>query len=370
MAIDRIVRGLEDRTPVLVNVDRSQRMSFSHRTKPAVLAAALVLVAGCGGGDSGGDSEGQDGGNAAAAGCDAAPNYPSGPVELIVPWAAGGGTDSVARFVATQLAEKLDTQVNVVNRTGGGGVVGHSAIATGRPDGSTIGLATVEITMLHWQGLTDLTYEQLTPIAMVNSDPAGVTVAAEAPWDEVAPLIEAAEADPGSITASGTGRGGIWNLAMAGMLLEAGVDPQAVQWVPSEGAAPALQELVAGGIDVSTASLVENQTMISTDRVKAIGIMADERDPKFPDVPTLKEQGIDFTMAAWRGIAGPAGMPDDVVEELSCHLDEIVHGAEYEEFMSTTGFGIEWKDAEEFGEFMAEQDAQKGEIMEAAGLAG
>ncbi len=344
-------------------------MNLSRRTKPAVLAAALVLVAGCGGGDSGEEPEAQDG-NATAAGCDLAPNYPRGPVEMIVPWAAGGGTDSVARFVATQLAEKLDTQVNVVNRTGGGGVVGHSAIATGRPDGSTIGMATVEITMLHWQGLTDLTYEQLTPIAQVNSDPAGVTVLTDAPWDDVPALIEAAEADPGSLTASGTGRGGIWNLAAAGMLLEAGADPQAIQWVPSEGAAPALQELVAGGVDISTASLVENQTMIREGRVKPIGIMSDERDPKFPDVPTLKEQGIDFTMAAWRGITGPAGMPEEIVDELGCHLDEIVHSSEYEEFLGTTGFGVEWKDADEFGEFMAEQDAEKGEIMDAAGLAG
>lgn len=343
-------------------------MSRSGHPRPATLAAVLVLVTGCGGGAG---TEEQEGGAAAAgAGCDAAPNYPSGPVELIVPWAAGGGTDSVARFLGTQLAERLDTQVNVVNRTGGSGVVGHSAIAGARPDGSTIGLATVEITMLHWQGLTDLTYEQLTPIAMVNSDPAGVTVPADAPWADVPQLIEDAEAQPGTLTASGTGRGGIWNLAMAGMLIEAGADPQAIQWVPSEGAAPALQELVAGGIDVSTASLVENQTMIANGQVKAIGIMSEERDPKFPDVPTLAEQGIDFTMAAWRGITGPAGMPDEVVQELSCELGEIVNSAQYEEFMSTTGFGIEWKDAQEFADFMAEQDAEKGDIMRAAGLAG
>lgn len=342
-------------------------MSRSGHTRPATLAAVLVLVTGCGGGA--GTDEQEGGADVAGAGCDAAPNYPSGPVELIVPWAAGGGTDSVARFLGTQLAERLDTQVNVVNRTGGSGVVGHSAIAGARPDGSTIGLATVEITMLHWQGLTDLTYEQLTPIAMVNSDPAGVTVPADAPWDDVPQLIEDAEAQPGTLTASGTGRGGIWNLAMAGMLIEAGADPQAIQWVPSEGAAPALQELVAGGIDVSTASLVENQTMIANGQVKAIGIMSEERDPKFSDVPTLAEQGIDFTMAAWRGITGPAGMPDEVVQELSCELGEIVNGAEYEEFMSTTGFGIEWRDAQEFADFMAEQDAEKGDIMRAAGLA-
>ncbi|OZM83468.1 tripartite tricarboxylate transporter substrate-binding protein [Pseudonocardia sp. MH-G8] len=320
-----------------------------------------MVLAACGGGAGGGGGE-------PASPCDTAPDFPSRPIELIVPWAAGGGTDSVARYIGTALGERLETQVNVVNRTGGSGVVGHSAIATARPDGTTIGLATVEITMMHWQGLTDLTHEQLTPIGLVNSDAAGVTVRADSPFTDVSQLLAAA-GQPGAATASGTGRGGIWDLSRAGMLLEAGLPPDAIRWVPSEGAAPALQELVAGGIDVSTASLVENQTMIEAGRAKALAVMAEERDAKFPDVPTLREQGLDFTMAAWRGIAGPEGLPEDVVSELSCHLDGIVHSPEYEEFMGTAGFGIVWRDAAGFGEYLAEQDAEKGEIMRAAGLA-
>jgi tripartite-type tricarboxylate transporter receptor subunit TctC len=336
-------------------------MPLTRRLRFAVLPVALSLVlAACGGGASP---------NAPASPCDTSDDFPSRPIELIVPWAAGGGTDSVARFIGTQLAERLGTQVNVVNRTGGGGVVGHSAIATARPDGTTIGLATVEITMMHWQGLTELTYEQLTPIGQVNSDPAGVTVRSDAPWADVAQLLAAARTQPGATTASGTGRGGIWDLARAGMLIEAGLPADAIRWVPSEGAAPALQELVAGGVHVSTASLVENHTMIEAGRAKALAVMAEERLPNFPDVPTLREQGVDFTMAAWRGIAGPEGLPDDVVGELSCHLDGIVHSSAYEEFMGTAGFGIVWRNAQDFGAYLAAQDAEKGEIMRAAGLA-
>jgi tripartite-type tricarboxylate transporter receptor subunit TctC len=336
-------------------------MPLTRRVRFAALPIALsVLLAACGGGPSS---------NTPASPCDTAADFPSRPIELIVPWAAGGGTDSVARFIGTQLAERLGTQVNVVNRTGGGGVVGHSAIATARPDGTTIGMATVEITMMHWQGLTDLTHEQLTPIAQVNSDPAGVTVRTDAPWADVSQLLAEARAQPGATTASGTGRGGIWDLARAGMLIEAGLPADAIRWVPSEGAAPALQELVAGGIQVSTASLVENKTMIEAGRAKALAVMAEERLPNFPDVPTLREQGIDFTMAAWRGIAGPEGLPEDVVGELSCHLDGIVHSPAYEEFMGTAGFGIVWRNAQDFGAYLTAQDAEKGEIMRAAGLA-
>jgi tripartite-type tricarboxylate transporter receptor subunit TctC len=339
-------------------------MPLISRIRLAAIPAALSLVlAACGGGGSSSTSD------APASPCDTSPDFPRRPIELIVPWAAGGGTDSVARFIGTQLAERLDTQVNVVNRTGGSGAVGHTAIATARPDGTTIGLASVEITMMHWQGLTDVTYEQLTPIGQVNADPAGVTVRSDAPWADLSQLLDQVRAQPGALTASGTGRGGIWDLSRAGMLLEAGLPPDAIRWVPSEGAAPALQELVAGGVDMSTASLVENQSMLDAGRVKALAVMAEERLPNLPDVPTLRELGIDFTMEAWRGIVGPEGLPEDIVGELGCHLDEIVHSPAYEEFMNTAGFGIVWRGPEEFGTYMQQQDAEKGEIMRAAGLA-
>lgn len=349
--------------------DRTSRRPPSRAAGKAlpvtvVLALLSTLAMACGSTEGDG---GQAGGT--AAGCDRAANYPRGPVQLIVPWAAGGGTDSVARFIGNQLAQRLDTQVNVVNRTGGSGVVGHSAIANARPDGSTIGMITVELTMMHWQGLTELTHERVTPIGQVNADPAGVTVQADAPWDDIQGLLDEAGQNPGELTASGTGRGGIWDLARAGMLMEAGMEADAIRWVPSDGAAPALQELVAGGIDISTASLVENRTMLEEGRAKALAIMADERDPNFPDVPTLKEQGIDFTMAAWRGIAGPTGMSEGIAAELSCHLDDVVHSDAYENFMSKSGYGIVWRGPDDFASYLAAQDKEKGEIMRSAGLA-
>lgn len=335
------------------------------RSWPVLAVLVLLSATACGSLERGGGGAQQQ----AAGPCDKAPDYPSGPVQFIVPWAAGGGTDQVSRFIGAQLADRLGTQVNVVNRTGGSGVVGHSAIAGAEPDGQTIGMPTVEITMMHWLGLTDLTYQRLAPIAQVNFDPAGVTVRSDAPWKDLGALLNHVEQDPGELTGSGTGRGGIWDLARAGMLMEAGMPTDAIRWVPSEGAAPALQELAAGGIDISFASLVENQTMIDAGKVKPLAIMADERDPNFPDVPTLKEQGIDFTMSAWRGIGGPKGLPDEIVAELACHLDEIVHGEEYESFMSKSGFGVEWRGPDQFATFLARQDKQKGEIMKAAGLA-
>ena len=105
--------------------------------------------------------------------------YPERPITLIVPWAAGGGTDATARIIGTLLEKELGQPVNVVNRVGGSGVVGHSAIAQAAADGYTIGIITVEIGMMHWQNLTDLNGASYTPIGLVNADPAGVQVAAD-----------------------------------------------------------------------------------------------------------------------------------------------------------------------------------------------
>lgn len=342
----------------------------SHRVRVSGLALAVsagLLLTGCA--QASPTPTTSDATKDGADACDFSSSYPTGPVEMIVPWAAGGGTDSVARFLGIQLADRLGTAVNVVNRDGGGGVIGHTAIANGDPDGSTIGLSTVEITMMHWQGLTELSYEDMTAISQVNLDPAGITVAEDAPWQTIEELLDEARSNPGSLVGSGTAIGGIWDLARAGMLIEAGLDSDAIRWVPSAGAAPALQELAAGGVDVSFSSLAENSTMIQAGEVRPLAIMADERDPKYPNVPTLKEAGVDFAMGAWRGITGPAGMDADIVAELNCNLDEIVHSDDYTDFMGTTGFGVAWKGSENFADFIADEDGSKGDIMKAAGLA-
>src|SRR5205085_3570385 len=151
--------------------------------------------------------------------------YPQRPIQLIVPWAAGGGTDATARIIGTLLEKELGQPVNVVNRTGGSGVVGHAAIAAAPADGYTIGLATVEIGMMHWQGLTDLNGASYTPIGLVNADPAGIQVRADAPYKTVQDLLAAIKANPGKFKASGTGQGGIWHLALAGLLRDQKIDP-------------------------------------------------------------------------------------------------------------------------------------------------
>src|SRR4051812_200296 len=140
--------------------------------------------------------------------------YPNRPVQLIVPWGAGGGTDATARIIGALMEKELKQPFNVVNRTGGSGVVGHDAIARAPADGYTLGLITVEITMMHHVGLTPLTYKDYTPIGLMNADPAGVNVRADSSYKSVKDVLAAVKANPGKFKASGTGQGGIWHLAI------------------------------------------------------------------------------------------------------------------------------------------------------------
>jgi tripartite-type tricarboxylate transporter receptor subunit TctC len=297
--------------------------------------------------------------------------YPSRPVTVVVPWGAGGGTDATARIVAALLEKDLGQPFNVVNRTGGSGVVGHSAIATAAPDGYTIGMITVEITMMHHQGLTDLNPTSYTPLALMNEDPPGVQVNASSPYKNIKELAEAIKSSPaGKFKASGTGQGGIWHLALVGWLTAMGLKPDHVPWVPSNGAAPAMQDLAAGGIDIVTCSVPEARAMLDAGKARSLAVMAPERNPSFKDVPTLKEGlGIDYTVGAWRGIAGPKGLPPDIATKLTAALKKAYDSNEFKEFMTNRGFGMVWGDPAKFASFMADGDAKMKSAMAAAGLA-
>jgi tripartite-type tricarboxylate transporter receptor subunit TctC len=267
-----------------------------------------------------------------------------------------------ARIVAGLLERDFGQPVNVVNRVGGSGVVGHSAIATSAPDGYTIGLITVEIAMMHWQGLTELTPRSYTPLALMNQDPPGIQVKSDAPYKTVKACRRHQGAPAGKFKASGTGQGGIWHLALIGWLTAMGLKPGHVPWVPSNGAAPAMQDLAAGGIDIVTCSIPEARAMIEAGKAKSLAVMAQARNPQFPDVPTLREaMGIDYDTGAWRGFAGPKGLPAPMAAKLTMALKKVYDSKEYKDFMSSRGFGVIWGDADRYAAFMDESDKKMGE---------
>jgi tripartite-type tricarboxylate transporter receptor subunit TctC len=301
----------------------------------------------------------------------AQPRWPVRPVTLLCPWAAGGGTDQVLRILAALLEKELGQPFNVVNRTGGSGVVGHAAIAQANPDGYTLGLLTVEICMMHHQGLTEVNRNSYTPLALVNNDPAALQVNASSPHRTAQALADAVKASrPGQLKAGGTGQGGIWHLACAVWLTSLGLKPDHIRWVPTQGAAPAMQELAANGLDLTTNSLPEARAMLDANRARSLAVMGKERVGAFPTIPTMKEAiGVEVDVGAWRGMAGPKGLPANVTAAMEAALAKIHQSKEFREPMESRGLGLLWADGAGFGRFMEAADTQLGQAMREAGLA-
>jgi len=293
--------------------------------------------------------------------------YPTKAVTVVCPWGAGGGTDRVARFFADELSRELGQPFTVVNQTGGGGAVGHGAGAYARADGYTITLVTLEIANMHWLGLTPLTYENFDYIAQINEDAAGVIVKADAPWNSVTELLIDIAMNPGKLMFSGSSVASIWDLSRIGMLDAVGIPVDYVTWIPTTGAAPSIVELLGGHVDVITCSLPEAASQLHAGQLRALAVMADERDPNFPDVPTLKEMGIDWSSGTWRGFAVPNNTPDNIKAILEEAVIKIASSEKYLDFMARNGFGVRVRDSQEFFEFAREQDATWKDVLDLGG---
>ena len=298
-----------------------------------------------------------------------ADDYPSKPITLIVPWSAGGGTDAVGRQFAAGLNEELGQRVNVVNRTGGSGLIGHMAMKMARPDGYTLGLGTAEIATYQHIGTADLSYEDFTPIALLNLDYAAFTVNNDAPWETLDEALNDLAESPNEFTVSGSAPGAAYHLSFAGFLDQQSIDPNTVNLVPSEGAAPGLQELAAGGVDIVFSSLPEIDSMRKSGRVRTLAVLANERQELFPDVPAAKEiTGDNWSHGSWRGFVGPKGLPEDVRQRLEQAAENVWNSDDFQSFMNSRGFGAVWKGPEGFHEFMAEQDRNNKATIDKLGL--
>ena len=245
-------------------------------------------------------------------------------------------------------------------------------VARARPDGYTLLLMTVEINMLHWRNLTHLSWEDFQPVALINQDAAALfSLADEKRWTDLASLTRYVSENPGKLTASGTATGGIWHLATAGWLDKAGLPSDAVRWIPMTGAAPSLQDLVSGGVDLVSCSLPAARVLLEANQVRSLGVMADERAAGHENVPTFREQGSDWRLQAWRGIAIPSGTPPSVTRRILESLENAFHGRTLvkerplPEILMEQGFDVTWAPMEEFEAILARTDQALGRLLAA-----
>ncbi|QQK78828.1 tripartite tricarboxylate transporter substrate binding protein [Salicibibacter cibi] len=317
----------------------------------STLAFSIALFAGC---EAGGDE-------------DAAADFPEGPVELIVPYDAGGGTDAVARALADATEEHLGESIGVVNTTGGGGAVGFTEGATAAPDGQTVTLVTVELVTLPHMGLADVSHEDFKAIGQMNFDPPAVTVPADAPYDTLEEFIDYAEENPGEIQMGNSGSGSIWHLAASAIEQETGVE---FEHVPFDGAAPAVTSLLGGHIDAVPVSPAEVLPQVEGEELKTLAVMDEERAEVFPEVPTFEEEGFSGAdgVGPWRGVVVPEDTPDEVASVLEEAFMAGAEEPEFQEFMEDNGLGMTITDGESFGQMMGESYDFYGELISDLGL--
>ena len=297
--------------------------------------------------------------------------YPDRPITVIVPWGAGGGTDTITRIFAIGFEEEMGVPINVVNRTGGNGVVGHEAIRSAAPDGYTIGVATSEITYFETLGLADITPDDFDLISRIALIPAGVTVRADSEFATLEELLAAVAAQPaGTFRASGSGLGGPWHMAIAGLEKEAGIPTGTIQWIPSQGGAPALQELLADGISFFTGSPVEARSLLEAGEVRTLAIMSEERSPAFPDIPTVGEAaGLDWALSNWFSLVLPNGVPEEIREIIIEKARAAHRYAEVQEALAERGITPTWDGPEGFTTFATDFTQTAAELLGDLGLA-
>jgi tripartite-type tricarboxylate transporter receptor subunit TctC len=283
-----------------------------------------------------------------------AADWPTRPLTLVVPWAPGGGTDLVFRALAPLLSERLGQPVAVANRPGGSGTVGHMAIRTAAPDGTTFGAISAQLLTAPLLGPSPLTWRDLQPLALVNVDAAAFTVRADASWRDLAGLVEHARQNPETVRVGNSGPGGTWHIASLELERQAGIR---LIHAPYAGAAPGIRDMLGGHIDAVAFSAVEARAPVEGGQARILAVAAAQRLPVFPDAPTAVEQGYPIDIGAWRGLALPLGVPAPIVRRLQEVVGQAVDDSRFRSFIDGQGFGIRHLDAEGVAAFLEQQDA-------------
>jgi tripartite-type tricarboxylate transporter receptor subunit TctC len=272
---------------------------------PVLLVAMSLVVAACGGGSDGGTSAGGGG-----------QGYPDRNITMVVPFSAGGPTDTVTRLIADPMSKKLGGQIVVQNVEGAGGTVAAGEVARAKPDGYTV--------LMHHIGMStapalyaDLPYkplEDFKTIGLVTEVPMTIIARRDFEPNTLQELVDHVKANADKVTYANAGIGAASHLC--GLLFQKAVGVK-LQEVPYDGTGPALTDIVGGQVDFMCDQTTNTTSQIKSRAVKAYAVTTEERVKSLPDLPTAKEAGLDLQLTVWHGLYVPAGTPDEVVQTLS-----------------------------------------------------
>lgn len=306
---------------------------------------------------------------ASFAGCAAfAQSYPARPIKLIVPFPAGGGTDAIAREVATKVATQQGWTLIIDNKPGSGGNLGVDAAAKAAPDGYTLVLGQTSNLAINPTLYPKLPYnpvKDLAAVGLVASSPLVLVVAADSPYKTLADVIAAGKARPEAINYASSGSGTVAHLAVEQFQKVAGVR---FTHVPYKGAAQGVTDLIGGQIQLYMSSIPTLIGHIRNGKMRAIAVTSEKRVNDLPNVPTVAESGFKgFEAVTWFGIAGPAAMPKDAVARLNAAFNKALQDAEVKKKLEGQGADVLGGTPEQFAKLIQDDIVRWGKVVKDSG---
>jgi tripartite-type tricarboxylate transporter receptor subunit TctC len=293
------------------------------------------------------------------------------PVRLIVPFAAGGGSDTLARLLSVPLSELLGQPVVVENRAGAGSQIGAEAVMRSAPDGTTLllgdtPLATIPaVQAAAGRPAPFEAARDFTPVAALAIAPALVVVGGTSRHRTLGDLLGAARANPAAIDFASAGVASSTHLILELLQMRSGVR---VTHVPYRGAAPAVQDVLAGTVQATIMALATAAPLVQSGQIRVVGVAAERRLAAMPDVPTLREQGVDLVSGFWWGVLGPVGIPEPIVAQLVTAINAAMDSEAMAPRLATLGLDRLRLGPAGFRDMLASETVRWREVVQAAGI--
>jgi len=279
--------------------------------------------------------------------------YPSREIELMIPWSIGGGTDIAFRTFISILPKYLKVPVMIVNRPGGGAVPGYAEAMQKKPDGYYIlAWATPSLTKTH-MSVTPYDYQTFDPIINLVNAPCWILVPNDSPFKTLNDFVKAAKEKPGEVTIGNAGAGGGTHMIALAFEQVAGVS---FNHVPYQGGGPTLVGVMGSHVNSAVLSPPEGVAQLEAGELRCLAIFSKDRLEEFPDIPTAIEQGVDFTLGQWRGLAAPKGTDPAKIKVIHDAFKATMEDPDFLTLAKNAGILLEYKGTEEFTKWVEEQD--------------
>jgi tripartite-type tricarboxylate transporter receptor subunit TctC len=327
-------------------------MKTRSRIAAALAAASLIALTGCGA-------------NAGASNA-AAGDFPKKgkTIDLVVAFSSGGAVDTAARLIQPILEKELGTNVEVINKPGAGGQIGYTQLTSAAADGYTIGATgspSVVVSPLDPARGAKYTRDSFQPLGRQVIDPAVIAVQPDSPYQTLKELLDAAKANPKSMTASTTGLQTGEHFAMAQIQQATGAEFAPVHF--SEGASQATTAFLGKHVDILVANVSDVTDLTKQGKARVLGVMTSERSPSLPDVPTFKEAGYDVEAGTARGYSAPAGLPADVATKLEAAIKTAIEDPAVVQKMNDLGLQTSYLSGDDYKQFWAGQEEDFKKVL-------